>query len=144
MQPDRYTVDGTLTPVDVGIRQVNATDLPASGWINTHLQYTHGNGVVVAQANKANVATGNPDYLVSTVPPKSVAGFPKVTQPAVYFGVTLPGYVVADTQQLEVDRQATSGQKTVESHYRGDGGVPVGSFLSRAAFGRSDWGISTC
>jgi uncharacterized protein len=129
---DRYTVDNKLRPVAVGVRQVDATDLPSSGWLNTHLQFTHGNGVVLAQANEEG-SSGSPIYKVSTVPSKSASGYPTVKQPSVYFGETLPGYVVADTKQGEVDHQNSSG-KTVESHYKGTGGVPVGSFLNRAAF----------
>ncbi len=39
---DRYKVGGSLQPMVVGVRQVNDNDLPSQGWVNTHLQYTHG------------------------------------------------------------------------------------------------------
>ncbi len=50
---DRYDVNGRLTPVVVGVRQVNDASLPASGWVTTHLQYTHGYGMIVALANQS-------------------------------------------------------------------------------------------
>ncbi|MGH7734948.1 MAG: UPF0182 family protein, partial [Gemmatimonadales bacterium] len=33
---DRYVVNGSLTPMVVGVRQINANDLPSQGWVNTH------------------------------------------------------------------------------------------------------------
>jgi uncharacterized protein len=132
VQVDRYTVDGTLRPVVVGVREIDPTNLPSASWVNTHLQYTHGEGVVLAQANEAT-AKGNPVFTIDDVPPSSSSGYPKITQPAVYFGVTEPGFVVADTRQPELDSQKSTGAD-VESHYSGTGGVKMGSFLTRAAF----------
>ena len=54
-------------------------------------------------------------------------------RPAVYFGLGQSGYVVADTAQSEVDYSDTNGN-TVSSHYTGKGGVPIGSFWTKAAF----------
>lgn len=129
---DRYTVKGTLRPAVVGVRQINPTDLPSSGWINTHLQYTHGEGVVVAPANKIG-SNGNPTFAISDVPPTSTPPWPKVTQPEVYFGLNQPGYVVADTRQPELDYQKPTGTD-VETHYQGPGGVSMRSWLTKAAF----------
>jgi hypothetical protein len=129
---DRYTVDGQLTPVLIGVRTVNDSGLPSSTWTNTHLVYTHGNGAVVALANQTQ-ADGGPVYAISNVPPKSSVGLPKLTQPGVYFALGDSGYVVADTKQLEVDYQ-NAENNNVESHYSGKGGVQLTSLLKRAAF----------
>ena len=48
---DRYTVGGQEVPMVVGVRQVDTANLPAQGWVNTHLQYTHGYGMVLSPAN---------------------------------------------------------------------------------------------
>jgi uncharacterized membrane protein (UPF0182 family) len=129
---DRYYVDGVMTPVLIGVRQISPSNLPSSSWVNTHLQYTHGNGAVVALANQAQ-SNGNPVYGVKDVPPNSTDGLPKIKQPNVYFAVGDSGYVVADTKQLEVDYQRKDNSN-VESHYKGSGGVQMTSFLKRAAF----------
>jgi hypothetical protein len=129
---DRYTVDGQLTPVLIGVRKVVDSGLPSSTWTNTHLVYTHGNGAVVALANQTQ-ADGGPVYGINDVPPKSSNGLPKITQPGVYFALGDTGYVVADTKQLEVDYQNAS-LNNVESHYSGTGGVQLTSLLKRAAF----------
>ena len=128
---DRYRIGGTLTPFVIGVRQVNAADLPTQSWVNTHLQYTHGYGAILSPANQQT--GGNPDFDISGVPPVSSPGAPKITQPAVYFGVSQSGYVVADTAQSEVDYSNTNGN-VISSHYSGTGGVPIGSFWVKAAF----------
>jgi uncharacterized protein len=127
---DRYTVNGQVTPVLIAVRDMEASGLPSQTWVNTHLQYTHGNGVVVALGNQTSV--NNPVYTVQGVPPTSSQGLPRITQPGVYFGVGDSNYVVADTKQLEVDYQ-TNGNN-VESHYSGTGGVQLSSIFRRAAF----------
>jgi uncharacterized membrane protein (UPF0182 family) len=127
---DRYTLNSQLTPVLVGVRQIT-TNVPVPSWVNTHLQYTHGNGLAIAQSNQTT--NSNPPFGVQGVPPSSSGGLPKVTQPNVYFGLGQSGYVVANTKQPEVDYQQGDGTE-VESHYKGNGGVQLSSLFSRAMF----------
>lgn len=133
---DRYNINGQVTPVLIGARQLNTANLPSPSWVNTHLQYTHGEGAAAIQANTVDSTTGNPNFVVSNVPPTSTNGMPALTQPNIYFGINDPGWVVANTKQLELDYQVNSGPQAgqpVESHYHGKGGVAVGGLLSRAA-----------
>ncbi len=127
---DRYTLDGRLTPVLVGVRQIT-TNVPSPSWVNTHLQYTHGNGLAIAQSNQTT--NNNPVFGVQGVPPTSSGGLPRITQSQVYFGLGQTGYVVANTKQAEVDYQQADGNN-VESHYNGSGGVQLSSIFTRAAF----------
>jgi len=129
---DRYTVAGSLHPAIVGVRQINPTDLPSASWVNTHLQYTHGQGIVLAEAN-ATTSNGNPVFAIQDVPPASSQGLPIVTQPDVYFGLNAPGFVIGNTRQPELDYQTSTGSD-VATHYHGSGGVQLNSFLARAAF----------
>jgi hypothetical protein len=101
--------------------------------VNQHLQYTHGEGLVLAQANAAT-SGGNPSFAVQNVPPRSSSGFPAITQPDVYFGENLPGYVIANTQQPELDYQKGNSGTNVETHYKSTGGVQINSVLTKAAF----------
>ena len=48
---DRYFINGKLTPVLIGARQLNPSNLPSQSWVNLHLQYTHGIGAAVLPAN---------------------------------------------------------------------------------------------
>ena len=127
---DRYDVAGKITPVLIGVRQISSANVPSQSWVNTHLQYTHGNGAAVAVSNQT--VSKNPDFAVSQVPPTSSQGIPKITQPNVYFALGETGYVVANTRQAEVDYQ--NGGTSVESHYKGGGGVQLSSLFTRAAF----------
>jgi uncharacterized protein len=137
---DRYDVGGTSTPMVVGVRQVNDQDLPSQGWVNTHLQYTHGYGMILAPANNAN--SHQPVFSIGQVPSQSTPDSPQITQPNVYFGVANPNgsdadYVLADTRQPEIDYQVSGAPTPVTSHYTGPGatgGVQLSSFLVKAAF----------
>ncbi|HUY64280.1 MAG TPA: UPF0182 family protein [Acidimicrobiales bacterium] len=133
---DRYSVNGSLTPMVVGVRQINDSDLPAQGWVNTHLQYTHGYGFMASPANLVSTS-GQPVFSIADVPPVSQAGLPQVVQPSVYYGLntagTQPTYVIGDTRQQEIDYQLPSGNN-VETQYRGSGGVQLSSIGRRLAF----------
>ncbi len=133
---DRYMINGKLTPVLIGARQLNPANLPSPSWVNNHLQYTHGIGAAVIAANQVDPATGNPVLVVSNVPPVSSGGMPVLTQPDIYFGLNNPGWVVANTKQAELNFQVTTGPNAgqpVESHYASTGGVRIGNFLRRFA-----------
>ena len=130
---DRYSLGGAFTPVLVGVREISPTGLVSQTWVNTHLQYTHGNGAAIALANQTS--NNNPVFGVGGVPPSSSMGLPQIKQPysGVYFGLGESGYVIANTKQLEVDYQQTNGNN-VESHYSGTGGVQLSSLFTRAMF----------
>jgi uncharacterized membrane protein (UPF0182 family) len=128
---DRYVLGGALTPVLTGVRVISPSGLPSQTWVNTHLQYTHGNGAAVAPANQTN--NNNPVFGVSGVPPTSSKGLPQIKEPNVYFGLGETGYVVANTKQLEVDYQQGNGNP-IETHYKGSGGVQLSSIFTQAMF----------
>ncbi len=133
---DRYYVNGKLTPVLIGTRQIDPSNLPSQNWVNQHLVYTHGIGVAVVAANTVDSATGNPIFEVGNIPPTSTGGLPVLTEPDVYFGLNQSGWVVADSKQPELDYQVNTGANAgtpVYTHYRGGGGVPVGGLFSRLA-----------
>ena len=129
---DRYTVNGKVTPTLSGVRQLNTSGLPAQSWVNDHLEYTHGTGMAIAEANQV-LPNGNPIFDVSNVPPVSTGGLPSISQAGVFFGLNNPGWVVANTKQPELDYQTPSGID-ITNHYTGDGGVKITGFLRRAAF----------
>jgi len=134
---DRYSIKGNPVPMVVGVRQVNDQDLPSQGWVNTHLQYTHGYGMILSPANTAN--SHQPTFALSQVPTSSTPDAPKLSQPRVYFGLSNPNggdaaYVLANTRQPEIDYQSGSGGNPVTSSYRGSGGVQLNNFLVKAAF----------
>ena len=57
---DRYELDGERRPVMVAARSPSRNDLPENGWVQQHLVYTHGDGVVAVPADRPD-ADGRPD-----------------------------------------------------------------------------------
>lgn len=129
---ERYSINGVMAPVDIGVRELYSGGVASQSWINIHLQYTHGYGAVVAPANRAD-ASGNPSFALSNIPASWTSSALKLTQPAIYFAPGQSNYVIVDTKQPEVQYQTASGS-LVEGSYQGNGGIPIDSFLSRAAF----------
>jgi uncharacterized membrane protein (UPF0182 family) len=129
---DRYAISGNLTPTLIGVRQLNSAGIASQTWVNTHLQYTHGEGTALAEANQT-ASNGSPLFGIQGVPPTSSTGLPEVTQAGIYFGLNDPGYVVANSKQAEIDYQEPNGAN-VTSHYSGSGGVRLSSLFTQFMF----------
>jgi hypothetical protein len=138
---DRYAVDGDVRQVMVATRNIDDDSLPAgsSGWEQSRLVYTYGYGMVMAPAN-AKTDIGQPDFVIRDIPSASQDGFPDVTRPEMYFGEDLSGYKIIDTDRAELDIGGPDEPGEDESAdaagpgYTGRDGVPLDSFLRRAAF----------
>ena len=134
---DRYPLDGAVTQVMLATRELDESGLPGAGWVNRHLVYTHGFGVVVSPANAVTVE-GQPDFLVKDINPD--AGAPPelaVDQGRIYFGEAFDrgSFVIVGTGEQEVDFPVESGTDTVAfNHYDGAGGIEAGNIFRRAAF----------
>jgi uncharacterized protein len=132
---DRYRIGGAVRQVMLSAREADPRNLDASAqtWVNLHLAYTHGYGVVAAQVNRAETA-GRPDFVVSGFDQQRAA-IP-VRQPRIYFGEAppdTPAYVVAGSRQPEVDSPSVSGQGQASFRYDGRGGVQLSGPLRRLA-----------
>jgi len=132
---DRYKIDGKERDVVVAVRELNIDGNPSRNWINDHLVYTHGFGIVGAFGNTVD-ADGKPTFTVGDIPPtKGLGEF----QPRVYFGENVPDYSIiggpAASNPVELDYpddKSTNGQKNYT--YTGQGGVPMGSLFTRLLF----------
>lgn len=126
---DRYEVDGEQQDFVLGVREMDANRLREDQrtWINEHMVYTHGNGLVAAPANTAN--DGYPAFTVSDVQRQ---GTIPVDQPRVYYGQLTSDYAIVgqetDGTNIEYDTQTT------RYTYTGAGGVSAGSFFDRLIF----------
>ena len=132
---DRYTLNGKERDVVVAVRELNIDGNPSRNWINDHLVYTHGFGMVGAFGNTVD-ADGKPSFTVGDIPPtKGLGDF----EPRVYFGENVPDYSIiggpAASNPVELDYpddNSANGQKNYT--YTGKGGVPMGSIFSRLLF----------
>ena len=132
---DRYVIEGALTQVMVAARELDSDDLPAEGWVNEKLVYTHGFGEVMSRANDVNPTTGEPAFLVRDVPPRSSVPELETAQPRIYFGEAADtgSYVIVGTDQQEVDFPSGEGDSVVRNTYAGRGGVVLSNTAVRAA-----------
>jgi uncharacterized membrane protein (UPF0182 family) len=129
---DRYTIDGVRQQALISAREMNTTQLSDQSrtWINRHLVYTHGYGVVVSPVNKVG-PDGLPELIVKDLPPKTTTNL-KVTRPGIYFGEETTDYAIVGGTQKEFD-YPVGGENAVTT-YAGPNGIPVGSFIERLAF----------
>jgi uncharacterized protein len=128
---DRYVVDGEYRQLMLSPRELSYQHLQSRIWINEHLTFTHGYGVVVGPVNRIT-AEGLPEFFVKDIPPSSVAGFPKITRPEMYYSEISNEYALVRTRSQELDYPA--GDQNVYTTYRGRGGVPLTSWLRKVAF----------
>jgi uncharacterized membrane protein (UPF0182 family) len=139
---DRYTINGQLRQMMLSPRELDLTQLGEAGgrWINSHFIYTHGYGIVMAEANTVS-PNGLPELIIKDAPPViSLPGL-KLARPELYYGENVQDPIFVHTAQAEFDYP--SGDRNVETHYDGQGGFPISSFLLRAAaaVSREDFNI---
>ena len=127
---DRYMIDGEYRQVMIAARELTSARLQNQSWVNVHLQYTHGYGVVMIPVNEAD-ARGLPRFYLSDIPPRSSVNL-TVSRPEIYYGEQEADYVVVKTRRAEFDYPL--GDDNATTFYEGDGGVPLGGWLRRALF----------
>ncbi|MBT0768025.1 UPF0182 family protein [Kineosporia sp. J2-2] len=134
---DKYTIDGETSDAVVAARELNIDAAPSAqrNWVNDHIVYTHGYGLVAAYGNE-RTSDGEPVFLQSGIPSTGELGD---YEPRIYFGENSPDYSIvgapegADPQELDIpDDESDSGQ--VNYTYQGDGGVDVGSTLRQLLY----------
>ncbi|NTW29004.1 MAG: UPF0182 family protein [Coriobacteriia bacterium] len=129
---DRYTINGVAQQVLVSAREMNSSMLAsqAQTWVNQHLVYTHGYGLVMSPVNGAD-SRGMPTFIIGDVPPKTTTDL-KTEQPRIYFGEATTDYAIVDTGIKEFDYP--EGDANAYYEYDGTGGVAIGSPLRRLAW----------
>lgn len=128
---DRYIIDGDIRQVLVAPRELDIRQLggASSRWINTHLIYTHGYGIVMAEANRIT-PDGLPLLLIKNAPPEISIPSLHFTKPEIYYSEEAHEPVFVNTTQPEFNYP--SGSQSVYTTYAGSGGIPV-SPLNRLA-----------
>jgi uncharacterized membrane protein (UPF0182 family) len=126
---DRYTINGTEHDYVVGVRELVPSNLRGSqgNWINLHTFYTHGYGMVAAEADKDVTNGKTQDYTEGGIPP---VGPLNLTTPQVYYGELMTDYSIVGAQGSQREYDGADSRTT----YEGKGGVSLGSFLNRLAF----------
>lgn len=131
---DRYRVGNELRQVYIAARELNKAGLAeaARTWVNLHLKFTHGYGVVMSSGSEVS-AEGLPVFLIKDVPPKvEPSSGLKIVRPEIYFGELTTDYAVVNTKEEEFDYPV--GDQPKYTRYQGRGGVQLSSALRRLAF----------
>lgn len=128
---DRYSLNGKYTQVTVAARELNADQLPetAKTWVNQHLVYTHGYGIVMNPVNKIT-AEGLPELVIKDIPP--VSNVLRLDVPQIYFGEKTNDFVLVGTNTNEFDYP--KGDKNQYSKFSADEGVSIGGFFDKLMF----------
>jgi len=100
---DRYWLDGAYQSVMLSARELQGALLPANAqtWVNRHVLFTHGNGVVMSPVTR-KTGEGLPIFYLQNIPPVATGG-PPVTQPRIYFGEETNDYVIVKGSTPEFD-----------------------------------------
>ncbi len=137
---DRYEVDGKIQDTVIAVRELNPNGLSTNqqSWLNRHVVYTHGYGVVAAKGNKFTV-DGKPDFLQAGIPSTGVLGNDTTYQPRIYFGENSPEYSIVGAPDgaahREQDRPAgKEGEADTQYTFTGNGGPNVGSFFNKILY----------
>jgi hypothetical protein len=129
---DRYHIDNSYQQVTIAARELAPSLLSANAqtWVNLHLLFTHGNGVVLSPVTQKSTE-GLPIFYLKDIPPVTSAG-PVVTEPRLYFGQSAAGYVIVKTSTPEFDYP--QGKDNVYANYDGADGIPIGGVAWRSLF----------
>jgi len=126
---DRYNIGGVKQQVYISAREINTQGLSSSAknWLNTHLLYTHGYGVVMTPA--AQFGDEPMKWLIHDIPLRSALN---IKNPAIYYGINNNDYAIVPNEMGEIDH--FENDKDIKSDYNGTGGVLLSSIFRKLLF----------
>jgi uncharacterized protein len=129
---DRYHLDGSYQQVMLAARELAPSLLPinAQTWVNLHLLFTHGNGIVMSPVTQKS-AEGLPNFYLKNIPPIASGG-PDISEPRIYFGQGAGGYVIVKGSTPEFDYP--TGKDNVYANYDGADGIAIDGAAWRTLF----------
>jgi len=127
---DRYTIGGKMRQVMLAPRELDLSGMQNRTWVNQHLEFTHGYGIVMNGAREIG-QNGQPNLWIKDLPAVSSIDLP-IRRPQIYFGENPMSYAFVKTSTKEFDYPM--GESNARSTYEGDGGVPIGSLWRRLIY----------
>ncbi len=134
---DRYEIDGEVVDTVIAVRELDVNGVP-DGWVNEHVFYTHGYGVVAAAGSTVE-PDGRASFLQSGIPSTGVLGDESTYEPRIYFGEESPEYSIVGAPEgqtpAEIDRpQNENSDDESRTTFSGDGGPNVGNAFNRLVY----------
>jgi uncharacterized protein len=132
MDIDRYRLDGAYQQVLLSARELEPSLLPSNAqtWVNLHVLFTHGNGVVMSPVTRKS-SEGLPVFYLQDIPPVATGG-PIIREPRLYFGQGRERYAIVKGTTPEFDYP--KGKDNVYASYDGADGVAIGDPAWRGLF----------
>ncbi|SIT47115.1 conserved membrane hypothetical protein [Paraburkholderia ribeironis] len=129
---DRYQLDTGYRQVMLSARELEPAMLASSAqtWVNLHLIFTHGNGVVMSPVTEKSTE-GLPSFYLRNIPPVASGG-PAIHEPRLYFGENQQDYIIVKGSVAEFD--FPKGADNAYTTYSGHDGVAIGSVARRSLF----------
>jgi len=129
---DRYRLGGAYQQVMLSARELEPALLPpnAQTWVNLHLLFTHGNGMVMSPVTQKSTE-GLPTFYLQDIPPVANGG-PAIREPRLYFGQAGERYAIVKGTTPEFDYP--KGKDNVYASYDGADGVSLGDPAWRSLF----------
>ena len=130
---DRYHLDGSYQQVMLSARELDPSLLSANAqtWVNLHLLFTHGNGMVMSPVTQ-KTAEGLPIFYLKDIPPVATGG-PADNRAAHLFRTERRRLRHC---QRRARRSSTipRARTTSTRHYDGADGIPIGGIGWRSLF----------
>ncbi|MDR3331768.1 MAG: UPF0182 family protein [Synergistaceae bacterium] len=127
---DRYRLNGKDRQVMLSVRELDQAQLQNRTWVNSHLEFTHGYGIVMNPVNEMEEG-GLPVFFIKDLPPRSTVPI-ALDRPEIYYGEKRNSYALVKTDVKEFDYPM--GDSNVRSSYEGSGGVPLHSLARRLLY----------
>ncbi len=129
---DRYDINGRYTQVMIAPRELDQTQIMqnAKTWVNLHMVYTHGFGIVMSPVNTVT-KEGLPKFFIKDIPPIYTEDEEslKVSRPQIYYGEKYSDFILVNTKTDEFDYP--KGNTNEYMNYDGKGGVRLDSFIKK-------------
>jgi uncharacterized protein len=129
---DRYVIDGKYTQVMIAPRELDQNQIAenAKTWVNLHMIYTHGFGIVMSPVNLVT-DEGLPHFFVKDIPPINLNKDKSldVEEPRIYYGEKQTEFILANTQTKEFD--FPKGTTNEYINYDGKGGIVLDTFFKK-------------
>ena len=100
----------------IAARGLNSADLPSQSFVNRHIVYTHGYGVVASPSNQAD-PDGNPTFYLRDVPGqrRTASSCSNGPPSQIYFAENLGSYVLTGAKQAEFNYQTAGRHRPVHA-----------------------------
>lgn len=131
---DRYMINGNKTAVNLSARELAIDKLSKNSqtWLNRHLIYTHGYGMVLSRVDKIS-PEGLPEMLIYDIPPKTSIDM-NISQPRIYYGEHKNPYIITNTDIKPGEFDYPFGDQNEYTQYSGSGGSSMNSIFKRLLF----------